>query len=148
MADENSVVEAEWNQQWSHEHSRAYYHNPATQESVWDAPSDGIIHELENIANLKAEAAAAASLRSLPDISSVASLTFSLFLPMMLVLLGLLGLYFYYRTYHPELLAQMSLQRKKRDRSQFRRGRAGPSKFRPPWKMAQAGGAGGRSANS
>lgn len=126
---------------------RPYYHNPVTQESIWETPLTGVIKELDNIAQLKAEAAASrvSPLRE-PDVTL---LTMSVLLPLLLVLLGLFGLHLYVKKFHPEVIARMIESRKKqRDRTQFRRGRAGPSKHRPPWKMAQAGGAGGRSANS
>lgn len=105
-----------------------------------------MIRELDNIAQLRAEASAAQAVPwREPDVTL---LTMSVLLPVVLVLLGLFGLHLYVKKYHPDLIAHMSETRKKRDRAQNRRGRAGPSKFRPPWKMAQAGGAGGRSANS
>lgn len=108
---------------------------------------DAVVRELENIAQLQAEAALArASPLHEPD---VGLLTMSVLLPLLLVLAGLYALFRYARVYHPELgLHVAHLRRKQRDRAQHRRGRTGGSTFRPPWKMAQAGGAGGRSANS
>jgi hypothetical protein len=115
-------------------------------ESVWDTPVDAAIRELDNIAQLRAEAAAA--LRPAVKEPEVVTLTMSILLPIIIVFVGLLGLHYYMQTYHPTVLTEAQKARKKRDRAQNRRGRAGPSRFKLPWKMAQAGGAGGRSANS
>jgi hypothetical protein len=136
---------ARWNQQWSAEFSRPYYHNPATQESVWETPLTGVVRELENIAQLRADALLQKTGAEAPDVTLLA---ISVLLPVLLVLVGLFALNIYMKKYHPDVLEMVISSKKKRDRAQHRRGREGKSKFKPPWKMAQAGGAGGRSANS
>jgi hypothetical protein len=132
-------------QHWSTEHNRPYYHNAQALESIWERPSAGLVRELDNIAQLRAEAAAAvaASVRE----PAVLSLTIFLFLPLGLALLSLFGLYHYRKRHAPHLLDD-DARTNARDRAANRRGRQTKSTFRPRWKMAQAGGAGGRSANS
>mmetsp|Transcript_18587 Transcript_18587/g.62307 ORF Transcript_18587/g.62307 Transcript_18587/m.62307 type:complete len:135 (+) Transcript_18587:40-444(+) len=131
-----------WTQQWSPEHKRDFYHNPATGESVWDQPQDGSpIRFLENIDELRKTAGLASGSRPAPMPTAMLA---SLLLPIALVLLGLFLLHLYVAKYHPELLQESA--KKRRDRAQLRR-KEKASKYRAKWKMSQDG-KGGRSANS
>ncbi|KAJ1629480.1 hypothetical protein T492DRAFT_873329 [Pavlovales sp. CCMP2436] len=110
-----------------------------------DVVEEPELEELDNIAELRADALLQKGSAEAPDVTLLA---ISVLLPLLLVLVGLFALNLFMKKYHPEVLEMVTSSKKKRDRAQHRRGREGSSKFRPPWKMAQAGGAGGRSANS